>query len=233
MTSSVRLATLPCRGPLRHFGQDFFTFTVPTGHTFRSLTAVSVDLFTSGDLFAFIAIRAVRRSRTMRHPTFGGDASGLLGWLHVAASDQGTDILPAMGVAGDGATGFTGALGVGQYRSGWRTRNPSITISASKSVPPEPSTWVMMLVGLAGVGFVGHRTRAVFGVQRSALSSLTGLRRHVREERRKDRKPSLVDHFLAMHVKKLEDVMPIRFSGRLADGGSMFGWRGLSPAPHR
>jgi hypothetical protein len=138
----------PLPGALAPFGQDFFTFTVPTGYTFRSLTAVSVDLFTSGDLFAFIAIQSGPQiTHDVSPPTFGGDASGLLGWLHVAASDQGTDILPAMGVAGDGATGFTGALGVGQY-----------------SVWVEDDKPLMMLVGLAGVGFVGHRTRAVFGV---------------------------------------------------------------------
>jgi PEP-CTERM motif len=44
---------------------------------------------------------------------------------------------------------------------------------------PEPSTWAMMLVGLAGLGFAGYRStrrRAAFGFGASARESSQGLR---------------------------------------------------------
>jgi PEP-CTERM motif len=38
---------------------------------------------------------------------------------------------------------------------GWSLYSPAAT-----SVVPEPSTWAMMLLGFAGLGFVGYRRRA-------------------------------------------------------------------------
>jgi len=35
-----------------------------------------------------------------------------------------------------------------------------IAIAASPSAIPEPSTWAMMLLGFAGVGFAGYRRRS-------------------------------------------------------------------------
>jgi hypothetical protein len=40
-----------------------------------------------------------------------------------------------------------------------------VTLSITGRVVPEPSTWGMMLVGFAGLGFAGYRAR------RSALST--------------------------------------------------------------
>ena len=148
----------PLPGGLAPFGQDFFTFTVPNGFELKSLSAVTVDLFTPGDPLAFIGLQSGSQiTHDVSPPSFGGDATGLLGWLHVAASDQGTDILPAMGVAGDGATGFTGALGPGQYSVWIEDDKPSSYDFSFQIAVPEPSTWAMMLVGFAGLGFAGYR----------------------------------------------------------------------------
>jgi hypothetical protein len=157
----------PLPGGLAPFGQDFFTFTVPTGYELSSLTAVTVDLFTPGDMFAFIAIQSGPQiTHDVSPPSFGGSAAGLLGWRHVAPGDQGTDILPAMGVAGDGATGFMGLLGAGQYSVWVQDDKPfDYDFSFKISSVPEPFTWVMMLGGLVALGFIGHRSRAVSGVR--------------------------------------------------------------------
>jgi hypothetical protein len=146
-------------GPLAPFGQDFFTFSVPTGFELKSLTAVSVDLFTPGDDFAFIGLETGPQiTHDVSPPSFGGSAAGLLGWRHVASSDQGTDILPAMGVAGMGATGFTGPLGAGQYSVWVEDDKPfSYNFSFKIAAVPEASTWAMMLLGFAGLGFVAFR----------------------------------------------------------------------------
>jgi hypothetical protein len=148
----------PGPGSLAPFDQDFFTFTVPTGYELRSLTAVTADFFTRGDEFAFIAIQSGPQiTHDVSPPSFGGSASGLLGWLHVAPGDQGTNILPAMGVAGDGATGFTGPLGAGQY-SVWVQDDKPFKYDYSFEIGvPEPSTWAMMLLGFAGLGFAAFR----------------------------------------------------------------------------
>jgi hypothetical protein len=148
----------PLPGGLAPFGQDFFAFTVPNGFELKSLTAVTVNLFTPGDSVAFIGLQSGPQiTHDVSPPSFGGDATGLLGWLHVAASDQGPDILPAMGVAGDGATGFKGALGPGQY-SVWVQDDKPFSYDFSFQIAvPEPSTWVMMLVGFVGLGYAGYR----------------------------------------------------------------------------
>lgn len=153
----------PGPGALAPFDQDFFTFTIPAGYELRSLTAVSVDLFTPGDMFAFIGIQnGAQITHSVSPPSFGGNASGLLGWLHVQSSDQGANILPAMGAAGDGATGFTGPLPAGQY-SVWVQDDLPFSYDYSFQVGvPEPSTWVTMFVGFVGLGLTARRKRVGF-----------------------------------------------------------------------
>jgi PEP-CTERM motif len=77
--------------------------------------------------------------------------------VRVAASDQGTDILPAMGVAGDGATGFTGPLAAGLY-SVWVDDDKPFNYDFQIGVP-EPATWAMMMAGFVGLGLLGYRQR--------------------------------------------------------------------------
>jgi hypothetical protein len=149
----------PLSGALAPFGQDFFTFTVPTGYELSSLTAATVDLFTPGDKVAFIAIQSGPQiTHDVSPPSFGGSAAGLLGWRHVAPGDQGANILPAMGVAGDGATGFTGPLGAGQYSVWVQDTVPfNYDFRFNISTVPESSTWAMMLLGFVGLGLAGYQ----------------------------------------------------------------------------
>ena len=153
----------PGPGALAPFDQDFFTFTIPAGYELRSLTAVTVDLFSPGDEVAFIAIEnGPKITHDVSPPTFGGNAAGLLGWLHLPASDQGADILPAMATAGDEATGFTGPLGAGQYSVWVQDNQPfSYDFRFQMTGIPEASTWLMMAVGFAALGFAGLRKRAI------------------------------------------------------------------------
>jgi len=149
----------PLPGGRAPFGQDFFTFTVPTGKELSSLKAVTVDLLTAGDKFAFIAIQSGPQiTHDVSPRSFGGSAAGLLGWKHLAPGDQDTDILPAMGVAGDGATGFKGPLGAGQYSVWVQDDKPfKYDVSFQISSVPEPSTRAMLLLGFVGLGFASYR----------------------------------------------------------------------------
>jgi hypothetical protein len=146
----------PGSGALAPFDQDFFTFTVPNGYELTSLDAVKVHLLDPTDTVAFIAIQGGSQITYDVSPPFNGTAAGLLGWLHVAPGDQGTNILPAMGASGFGATGFTGPLGPGQY-SVWVQDDLPFKYDFSFEIGvPEPSTWAMMLVGFAALSFAGY-----------------------------------------------------------------------------
>jgi hypothetical protein len=41
---------------------------------------------------------------------------------------------------------------------------PVVTLVSSVTSIPEPSTWVMMLLGFAGLGYVGYRSRQAASV---------------------------------------------------------------------
>jgi hypothetical protein len=153
----------PGPGALAPFDQDFFTFTIPAGNKLLSLTAVTVKFSDPTDMFAFIGIQnGLQITHSVSPPSFGGDASGLLGWLHVATSNQHANILPAMGVGGDKATGFLGPLPAGQY-SVWVQDDLPLSYDFSFQVGvPEPSTWVTMFLGFVGLGLAARRKRVGF-----------------------------------------------------------------------
>ena len=94
--------------------------------------------------------------------TAATDATGLLGWDHYGVEDitDGTNILPLMGSSGLGSTGFSGALPSGTY-SFWVQEASAGTVPYGLEftvATPEPSTWTMLLTGLALlVGIAAHR----------------------------------------------------------------------------
>jgi hypothetical protein len=142
------------------FDQDFFTFTVPTGYSLTSLIPVSGIMSNPRDNEFFIGLGSGGQITADTVPPFT-DATGLLGWQHVEPADIGTNILPEMGTADFGATGFTVPLGAGQY-SVWIQDDLPVdyVVRFDISPVPEPSTVLLMLTGLAALtGLRLHRRR--------------------------------------------------------------------------
>ena len=92
--------------------RDYFRFTVPPGMTLSALTVLpgTQTLGPLGD--SFIGMEAGPQVTVGTSPK---DATALLGWCHYDLGDVGTDILPGMGSAGLGSTGFTPPLTAGTY----------------------------------------------------------------------------------------------------------------------
>jgi hypothetical protein len=64
-------------------------------------------------------------------------------------------------VSSDFSPGITYSLGGGTITADWLgTGTTGVTYTAvfNASTVPEPSTWAMMLLGFAGLGFAGYRT---------------------------------------------------------------------------
>ena len=127
--------------------RDYFTFTIAPG---QQLSAITVLPGTSplGALgFSFLGLQS---GSQVTVSTAATDATGLLGWDHFNAGEIGTNILPLIGAAGLGSTGFTGPLPSGTYAFWVQDFNAgSVPYAFEFAVTPEPSTWTMMLSGLA------------------------------------------------------------------------------------
>lgn len=142
------------------FDQDFFNFLL-LDRELVSLTAVSGVMHDPSDNEFFIGLGSGARITANTLPPFS-DAAGLLGWQHVEPGDIGTNILPAMGTADFGATGFTAPLGAGLYSVWVQDDHPVDYILRFDVAPiPEPSTVPLMLTGLTALaGLRLHRRRA-------------------------------------------------------------------------
>lgn len=149
-----------------NFDMDFLTFKVPTGYILKSLDPVSIAFSEAGDTKAFIGLEGGTQITAATNFPYSTGAAGLLGWLHVAASDVGTDILPSMGVSGMGATGFSPPLPAGAYTLWIQDDLPvSYDLRIEIAGVPEISTWAMLLAGFGGLGLAGYRQ-----ARKSALS---------------------------------------------------------------
>lgn len=127
--------------------RDYFTFTVPTGDVLSAITVLpgTQTLGTLG--VSFIGMEAGSEVTVGTSPA---NASGLLGWQHYGTGDIGVDILPLMGTAGDGASGFTPPLPSGTY-SFWVQEASAGTVNYGFDftiTTPEPGSQAMLLVGL-------------------------------------------------------------------------------------
>ena len=78
--------------------------------------------------------------------------------MHVDPSDVGNDILPAMGVAGQGASGFSGPLPPGEYSVWVQDDFPFKYDYRFEIAVPEPSTLAIMLAGFSGIALAGCLT---------------------------------------------------------------------------
>ena len=136
--------------------RDYFVFTLPTGWRLDSVTMLPGTTFLGPSGLGFIGVQA--GTQVTVNPT-GGSPAGLLGWWHYNLNDMGTDILPSIG-AGFGATGFVGSLPAGSYAF-WiqetATGTAAYNFDFGVSAVPEASTALMLLAGLAGLGFLRRR----------------------------------------------------------------------------
>ena len=136
--------------------RDYFTFTLPAGWRLDSVTLLPGTTFLGPSGLGFISLQA--GTQVTVNPT-GGDPTGLLGWWHYNINDIGTDILPSIG-AGPGAIGFIGSLPAGSYAF-WiqetATGTAAYNFDFGVSAVPEASTVLMLLAGLAGLGFLRRR----------------------------------------------------------------------------
>ncbi len=135
--------------------RDYFTFTVPQSLYLTAITVLpgTQTLGTLGD--SFIGIES---GPQVTVSTTATTAAGLLGWEHYGTDDIGVNILPLMGT-GVGSTGFTGPLPAGTY-SFWVQEASVGTVPYGLEftvATPEPSTWTMLLTGLAAL--VGKTSR--------------------------------------------------------------------------
>ncbi len=88
---------------------DYFKIKIAPGQV---LSAIVLGTATNvGGAVSFISLQA---GKIMTVPPDTTSPAKLLGWAHFAASDEGTDILPAI-ATGQGAIGFTPPLGAGTY----------------------------------------------------------------------------------------------------------------------
>lgn len=90
--------------------RDYFRFVVPEGFALAELRVGQQTQFGGSGSFIGIAAGAV-----MPVPADATTASGLLGWRVAGPLDRGSNILDDMAVAGNGASGFAGTLGAGEY----------------------------------------------------------------------------------------------------------------------
>jgi hypothetical protein len=93
--------------------QDYIRFTVPIDSVLSSVELVAYTTSGVSSNVGFFAIAAGESVSVA--PPGSNPISGVLGWILFNASDIGPNLLPAMGTAGSGATGFTPPLPAGTY----------------------------------------------------------------------------------------------------------------------
>jgi hypothetical protein len=139
--------------------RDYFTISVPAG---VSLGALFVQPGTTvRGAASFIAIQA---GAQVTAPPDTPTAAGLLGWYLYGPADIGTDILPLMGAAGNGAAGFAAPLAAGEYAFWVQELGQRSTYRFDLVLTPvpEPSAARLLAVGaalLAGASFVRRGAR--------------------------------------------------------------------------
>ncbi len=139
-------------GNITAVDRDYFTFAVPAGLELSSIVLLpgTQSLGPLGESFF-----GVQAGPQVTVSTSASNATGLLGWVHYNAGDVGTDLLPLMGSAGLGSTGFTPPLPSGAY-SFWVQEASVGTVpygfDFAITATPEPGSWAMLLTGLALLG---------------------------------------------------------------------------------
>lgn len=90
--------------------RDYFRFVVPEGFALAELRVGQQTQFGGAGSFIGLAAGAV-----MPVPADATTAAGLLGWRVAGPLDRGSNVLDDMASSGNGASGFAGTLGAGEY----------------------------------------------------------------------------------------------------------------------
>lgn len=136
--------------------RDYVTFTIPSGQALAGLDLLLYEDVVSGGP-GNTGYHAINAGATSLVPDFA-NGSSFLGGDHVTAADVGTDRLPDLAAAILAGTGFTIPLGPGTYSYLIQQTGPPLTgYTLDFVLVPEPSTAMLVAVGLAGVGRLRRR----------------------------------------------------------------------------
>jgi PEP-CTERM motif len=126
--------------------RDYFRFVVPEGFALGEIRVGQQTQF--GGIGSFIGVAA---GATMPAPADATTAEGLLGWRVAGPLDRGSNILDDMAASGNGASGFVGPLGAGEY-SVWlqelATGSFVYRYNFVLSPVPEPASITLMGLGI-------------------------------------------------------------------------------------
>lgn len=131
--------------------REFFSVAVPAGGELSALFLASYSLSDIG----FIG---VQRGPTMTVNPDTPNAALLLGYAHFGQGNRtvGTDILDDIG-RGFGAMGFFPPLPSGTYTFWSQQTGPAATYQFDLILVPEPTTTLLLALGLAGLALAGRR----------------------------------------------------------------------------
>lgn len=136
-------------GPGGTIDRDYFTITIPSGHV---LSSIVLGVYISPDFSAFLGIQP--------GTVFPDDPdavipSDLLGWTHFGPIEEGTDLLPMMGMNGQG---FSPPLPPGVY-SFWAQQTDDYTDYALNFVVEEVPTPGSVAVVWYAAAFIARRRK--------------------------------------------------------------------------
>jgi hypothetical protein len=138
-------------GTLFTFNIDAFNLTLNDGTGTATMTlGVNASTFISGGSV----------TATPTELLFNFNTSGTFWNFNTTTTPLGCP--PQLSIRTSGGSACNGASGTGIFLSAVLPQGSNISMSESGSkvigtLIPEPSTWAMMLLGFAGLGFVGYR----------------------------------------------------------------------------
>lgn len=144
------------RSPAGIVDRDYFTFTLAPGWQLDTLTVLPGSTFLGGAAASFIAMQT---GPVMTVDPESGSADGLLGWWLYNENDINNDILQLMG-GSPGAVGYSGPLPAGTYTVWVQETGTGVAaygFDFSVSQVPEPTSALMLLAGVAGLGLALRR----------------------------------------------------------------------------